>query len=57
MLFHTAYNQAETVKDKNGKAVKGRSKSDQVRRWLKEMDGLTGRQKKFLWGTVYQSEW
>lgn len=56
VLFHVAYNEAETTKDSDGKAVEGESKSDHVREWL-ELSGLTPEQQEFLWGTVYKSEW
>ena len=57
VLFHVAYNEAETTRDENGDAVEGESKSDHVREWLELYAGLTDEQREFLWGTVYQSEW
>lgn len=56
VLFHVAYNEAETTRDENGDAMKGETKSDHVREWL-ELSGLTQEQQEFLWGTVYKSEW
>lgn len=57
VLFHVAYNEAETTRDESGDAVEGESKSDHVREWLELYAGLTDEQREFLWGTVYQSEW
>lgn len=57
VLFHVAYNQAESTKGRDGKTVKGEAKSDHVREWLESDRSLTDRQREFLWGTVYQSEW
>lgn len=44
------------LRDENGDAMKGETKSDHVREWL-ELSGLTQEQQEFLWGTVYKSEW
>ena len=57
VLFHVAYSQAESIKGRDGKTVKGEAKSDHVREWLESNRSLTERQREFLWGTVYQSEW
>lgn len=57
VLFHAAYNQAESTKDEDGNTIKGESKGDHVREWLEDCAGLTDEQREFLWGTVYQSEW
>jgi hypothetical protein len=57
VLFHVAYNMAESTKDENGKTVKGEAKSDHVREWLEDYAGFTDAQREFLWGTVYTGEW
>lgn len=55
-LFHSAYALATTDRDASGKAIKGQSKADKVRRWLNEQN-LTEEQRAWLWSTVYSSEW
>lgn len=57
VLFHMAYNMAESTKDADGKTVKGEAKSDHVREWLEEYPGISEAQRAFLWGTVYTGEW
>lgn len=57
VLFHVAYSEMEGTKDKDGKTVKGESKGDHVREWLEDYDDFTESQRRFLWGTVYKSEW
>lgn len=57
VLFHVAYSEMQGTKDKDGKTVKGESKGDHVREWLEDYDGFTEAQRRFLWETVYKSEW
>ena len=56
-LFRAEYNMAETERDEKGKAIKGKSTSDKTRDWLEDYDDFTKKQKKVLWGTVYESKW
>ena len=56
-LFRTAYDMAETTRDANGDIVDGESKQDHIREWLEDYNGLSERQREFLWGTIYESEW
>lgn len=57
VLFHVAYGEMEGTKDADGNTVKGESKGDHVRQWLEDYDGFTEAQRRFLWETVYKSEW
>lgn len=57
VLFHVAYSEMEGTKDADGNTVKGESKGDHVRQWLEDYDGFTEAQRRFLWETVYKSEW
>lgn len=57
VTFHVVYNTTESTKGSDGKAVKGQSKSDKIRKWLKDNRDLTERQRKFLWEAVYESDW
>lgn len=57
VTFHVVYNTTESTKGSDGKAVKGQSKSDKIRKWLKDNRDLTEPQRKFLWETVYESDW
>ena len=57
VLFHVAYSEMQGTKDKDGKTVKGESKGDHVREWLEDYDDFTESQRRFLWETVYKSEW
>lgn len=57
VLFHVAYSEMQGTKDKDGKTVKGESKGDHVREWLEDYDDFSEAQRRFLWGTVYKSEW
>ena len=57
VLFHVAYSEMQGTKDKDGRTVKGESKGDHVREWLEDYDGFTEAQRRFLWETVYKSEW
>lgn len=56
-LFRAEYNMAETERDEKGKVIKGKSTSDKTRDWLEDYDDFTKKQKKVLWGTVYESKW
>lgn len=57
VTFHVVYNTTESTKGSDGKAVKGQSKSDKIRKWLKDNRDLTEQQRKFLWEAVYESDW
>jgi hypothetical protein len=57
VTFHVVYNTTESTKGADGKAVKGQSKSDKIRKWLKDNRDLTEQQRKFLWEAVYESDW
>ena len=57
VTFHVVYNTTESTKGSDGKAVKGQSKSDKFRKWLKDNRDLTEPQRKFLWEAVYESDW
>ena len=57
VTFHVVYNTTESTKGSDGKAVKGHSKSDKIRKWLKDNRDLTEQQRKFLWEAVYESDW
>ena len=57
VTFHVVYNTTESTKGSDGKTVKGQSKSDKIRKWLKDNRDLTEPQRKFLWETVYESDW
>lgn len=57
VTFHVVYNTTESTKGADGKAVKGQSKSDKIRKWLKDNGDLTEQQRKFLWEAVYESDW
>ena len=57
VTFHVVYNTTESTKGSDGKAVKGQSKSDKIRKWLKDNRDLTEPQRKFLWEAVYESDW
>lgn len=57
VTFHVVYNTTESTKGADGKAVKGQSKSDKIRKWLKDNRDLTEPQRKFLWEAVYESDW
>ena len=57
VTFHVVYNTTESTKGSDGKAVKGQSKSDKIRKWLKDNMDLTEPQRKFLWEAVYESDW
>lgn len=57
VTFHVVYNTTESTKGSDGKAVKGQSKSDKIRKWLKGNRDLTEQQRKFLWEAVYESDW
>lgn len=57
VTFHVVYNTTESTKGSDGKAVKGQSKSDKIRKWLKDNRDLTEQQRKFLWEDVYESDW
>lgn len=57
ILFHTAYEMAESDRDADGDVIKGEAKSDHVREWLENYSGFTDDQREFLWGTVYKSDW
>lgn len=54
-LFHLAYVSLTSDKDKKGKTIKGRAKSDKVEDWLNKQ-GFTKPQKKYLWETVYSEK-
>lgn len=56
-LFRAEYNMVETERDEKGKVIKGKSTSDKTRDWLEDYDDFTKKQKKVLWGTVYESKW
>lgn len=56
-LFRAEYKMAETERDEKGKVIKGKSTSDKTRDWLEDYDDFTKKQKKVLWGTVYESKW
>lgn len=56
-LFRAEYKMAETERDEKGKVIKGESTSDKTRDWLEDYDDFTKKQKKVLWGTVYESKW
>ena len=57
VTFHVVYNTTESTKGSDGKTVKGQSKSDKIRKWLKDNRDLTEPQRKFLWEAVYESDW
>ena len=57
VTFHVVHNTTESTKGADGKAVKGQSKSDKIRKWLKDNRDLTEQQRKFLWEAVYESDW
>ena len=57
VTFHVVYNTTESTKGSDGKTVKGQSKSDKIRKWLKDNRDLTELQRKFLWEAVYESDW
>lgn len=57
VTFHVVCNTTESTKGADGKAVKGQSKSDKIRKWLKDNRNLTEQQRKFLWESVYESDW
>lgn len=54
-LFHLAYVSLTSDKDKEGKTIKGRAKSDKVEDWINKQ-GFTEPQKKYLWETVYSEK-
>lgn len=54
-LFHLAYVSLTSDKDKDGKTIKGRAKSDKVEDWINKQ-GFTEPQKKYLWETVYSEK-
>lgn len=56
-LFRTAYDMAQTTRDADGDIVEGESKQDHIREWLEDYNGLSERQREFLWGTIYESDW
>lgn len=56
VLFHVAYTTSETERDANNKPIKGKEKSDKVRKWLTSQ-GLTRSQQEYLWSTVYSGKY